>query len=83
MLVANANNSPALKFGNISESDFGIAASGKAFDILANALYQNKIGSIVREISCNASDSHIAAGTPELPIRIHVPTNMEPWSLLS
>lgn len=60
-------------------SAFGIAMNGKAFRVLSDTMYQDKIGSIVREVSCNALDSHIAAGIPERPIEIHVPDAMEPW----
>ncbi len=58
---------------------FTIAANGKAFEILSSTLYQDKIGSIVREISCNAYDAHKEAGTPDLPFEIHLPSIMEPY----
>lgn len=58
---------------------FTIAANGKAFEILSSTLYQDKIGSIVREISCNAYDAHRENGTPDLPFEIHLPSIMEPF----
>jgi len=58
---------------------FTIAANGKAFEILSSTLYQDKIGSIVREISCNAYDAHRENGTPDLPFEIHLPSIMEPY----
>ena len=60
-------------------SSFSIAMNPKAFRVLSSNLYQNKIGSIVREISCNASDSHAAAGNPEKQFEIHLPDGFEPW----
>lgn len=69
-----------LSSGAVSESkEFKIAMNGKAFRLLSDTLYQDKIGSIMREISCNALDSHIMAGTPERPFTIHLPDGFEPW----
>lgn len=59
-------------------SDFTIAANGKAFRILIDGLYSNKIQAVTREIWSNAADSHIAAGTPELPFHVTVPTTLDP-----
>lgn len=58
---------------------FTIAATGKAFKILSDGLYSDKIMSIIRELSCNAYDSHVAAGKPDLPFEIHLPTTDEKW----
>lgn len=59
--------------------DFGFAANGKAFRTLFDTLYQDKIGSIVREVSCNAFDAHVFAGKGDLPFEIHLPSMMEPY----
>lgn len=65
--------------GGIKEiSAFQIKTSATAFRILSSGLYSNKIRAIVRELSCNAADSHIAAGTPELPFDLHLPNTIEP-----
>lgn len=58
---------------------FKMDANGKAFKMLSDGLYQNKLGSMVREISCNAYDSHIMAGKRDLPIRVHMPDADEPF----
>lgn len=60
------------------ESAFSIKATSKAFDILSSALYSDKIGAIVRELSCNAYDSHIAAGKGKEPIEIRLPSSLDP-----
>ena len=41
------------------ELGFRIEASSKAFEILANNLYKDKILAVVRELSCNAFDAHV------------------------
>lgn len=61
-----------------SEGEFSIEMNAKAFRVLSSTLYQNKIGSIVREISCNAMDSHIAARKADVPFVIHIPSRFEP-----
>ena len=48
---------------NVGEvGEFRIRNSAKAFNILSSGLYANKIRAIIRELSCNAVDSHVAAG---------------------
>lgn len=56
-----------------------IKASAKAFNILSSGLYANKISAIIRELSCNAVDSHVAAGNNETPFDVHLPNQLEPW----
>ena len=63
--------------GNFKTSGFKIQASSKAFDILSSNIYTHKVRAVIREISCNAVDSHTAAGNPN-PIQVHLPTKLEP-----
>lgn len=60
-------------------SGFSIAMNAKAFRVLSSTIYQNKIGSIVRELSANAIDAHKMAGTPEKEFVIHLPDAFEPY----
>ncbi len=57
---------------------FRIKASGKAFEILSSGLYSDKVLAIVRELSTNAWDAHVDAGTMLTPFAIHLPNNLEP-----
>lgn len=75
----NEGNNKVEVVGSTGSSNFSIAMNGKAFRVLSDTLYQNKIGSIVREISCNAYDAHVMAGKPEVPFEIHLPDAFEPW----
>jgi hypothetical protein len=59
--------------------EFKIRNSAKAFKILSDGLYSNKIRAIIRELSCNAIDSHMAAGKKGVPFEVHLPSTMEPW----
>lgn len=66
--------------GNIENvGNFKMKASAKAFRILADGLYQNKIAAVIRELSTNAVDSHVAAGKPSEPFLVHIPSHQELW----
>lgn len=76
------NNSPTDQaiLSNVGEiGEFRIRNSAKAFNILSSGLYANKIRAIIRELSCNAIDSHIAANKQSTPFDVHLPTQLEPW----
>lgn len=76
------NNAPANEaiVSNVGEiGEFRIRNSAKAFNILSSGLYANKIRAIVRELSCNAVDSHAAAGKKDVPFDVHLPNTLEPW----
>jgi hypothetical protein len=67
------------KLASNQEQAFSIKASAKSFKILSDGLYKNKILAIIRELSCNAFDAHIAAKKEKVPFIIHFPTSLEPW----
>ena len=74
---APANEAIVSNVGQIGE--FRIRNSAKAFNILSSGLYANKIRAIVRELSCNAVDSHTAAGKMDCPFDVHLPNSLEPY----
>lgn len=61
---SNVNHSHLFTFKN----------SSKLFRILSDGLYSDKLGSIIREISSNCYDSHVAAGKKNIPFEITIPT---------
>ena len=78
MILNNAPQAEAV-LSNVGEiGEFRIRNSAKAFNILSSGLYANKIRAIIRELSCNALDSHTAAGTDQ-PFEVHLPTTLEPY----
>jgi hypothetical protein len=78
MILTNAPVNEAI-VSNVSEiGEFRIRNSAKAFSILSSGLYANKIRAIVRELSCNAVDSHAAAGKHNVPFDVHLPNQLEP-----
>lgn len=79
MLLNSAIESKPILSNVGSVSQFSIKATGKSFQILSAGLYADKILAIVRELSCNAKDSHVAAGCADRPFELHLPTSLEPW----
>lgn len=57
---------------------FTIEGNGKAFRVLIDGLYSDKIGAAVREIITNAYDAHRDADKADEPIQITVPTPLDP-----
>lgn len=79
MIINNAPQEQAV-VSNVNEiGEFRIRNSAKAFNILSSGLYANKIRAIIRELSCNAVDSHVAAQRGDLPFDVHLPNALEPW----
>lgn len=66
--------------GNVAqERGFSIQANARAFQILSSNLYADKITAVIRELSCNALDSHVAAGKLSTPFDVHLPNALEPY----
>lgn len=65
--------------GLTEHKGFTMRNSVKAFNILSDSLYMNKVQAVIRELSCNAGDAHIEAGTSHLPFEIHMPDAMSPF----
>lgn len=79
MIINHSPQNEAI-ISNVSEvGEFRIRNSAKAFNILSSGLYANKIRAIIRELSCNAVDSHVAAGKQNTPFDVHLPNSIEPY----
>lgn len=57
---------------------FSMKASGKAFKVLIDGLYSDKILAVIRELWTNAYDSHVEAGQEDV-FESHLPTQFEPY----
>jgi len=74
----HTENTIVEQIGNVTEAQgFKMRSSRKAFKILSD-LYSDKPLAIVRELGCNAHDSHVQAGNTT-PFHIHAPNSLEPW----
>jgi hypothetical protein len=82
MILNNAPQNEAI-MSNVGEiGEFRIRNSAKAFNILSSGLYANKIKAIIRELSCNAVDSHVAAGKADVPFEVTLPNTLEPHFII-
>jgi hypothetical protein len=78
-MIINGNNAEIQRNDLLKENAFKIKATGKAFQILSDGLYADKIRAVIRELSCNAFDAHIAAGKKNEPFAVHLPSALEPY----
>lgn len=58
---------------------FTIDDSSKAFRLLTDNLYGNKVHSVVREICANALDGHYKKGNDDQPFYVTAPTEYNPF----
>ena len=65
--------------GDFETSDFAIGDIAFIVDMFADKVYSHKERAIIRELSCNAHDSHVMAGTTDVPFNVHLPTQLEPY----
>jgi hypothetical protein len=65
--------------GLVGQKSFTMKNSVKAFNILSDSLYMNKVLAVIRELSCNAADAQIEAGTSHRPFKIHLPDELAPF----
>lgn len=78
MIIADKIENKAVFSDSLTDTgNYTIKASAKAFHILSTSLYTDPILAIVRELGCNARDSHVEAGVTK-PWRLHLPTAYEP-----
>lgn len=54
-------------------TQFKILATAKAFEILSSGLYSDKPRAVIRELSTNAYDAHVAAGNLDKPFVVNLP----------
>lgn len=66
------------KAGRFQSSNFNIASTSEAFQILSDKLYSNKVRAVIRELSTNARDAHKAVNNMGTPFKVHLPTMAEP-----
>ncbi|TQV62844.1 MAG: hypothetical protein FNT15_05555 [Sulfurovum sp.] len=69
---------PALNNTQFETGTFSVEESPLLFWVMSNALYQFKERAVLRELTANGWDAHVSAGCTNTPIRIKLPTNLEP-----
>ena len=64
---------------DFEQRDVAIGDVAFILDMFADKVYSNKERAVIRELACNAHDSHVMAGTTDVPFNVHLPTALEPW----
>lgn len=64
---------PSEIHGNVHHEAVRIKITPAVFNILIAQQYKNRVGSVIREVVCNAWDAHVAAGNPN-PVEVIFPT---------
>ena len=62
----------------VTAMSFDMTKTAKLFHMLSSTLYSDKIGSIIRELSSNAYDSHLEAGKLDVPFELSSPSFENP-----
>jgi len=65
--------------GDFATSDFAVGDLAFIVDMFADKVYSHKERAVIRELACNAHDSHVMAGTTDIPFDVHLPTSLEPF----
>lgn len=64
--------------GDFKQTRAKIICNDAMFTLLADKLYRNKIRAAIRELCCNAADSHTESGNTG-PFLVTMPNGMEPY----
>jgi hypothetical protein len=64
---------------SFEQRDVAVGDVAFILDLFADKIYSNKERAVIRELACNAHDSHVMAGTTDVPFNVHLPTALEPW----
>lgn len=65
--------------GDFKTSTYSVGDVSFIVDMFADKVYTYKERAVIRELSCNAYDSHVMAGQKDVKFKIHLPTQLEPW----
>ena len=78
MKLANAPQDVSIP-AVLEKRNVAVGSTAMILDLFADKIYSHKELAVVRELSCNAHDSHVVAGTTDIPFLVHIPTSLEPW----
>lgn len=83
-MIPNYQNREIETSGIEATREFGISLNDSAhiMTMLRDTLYSDKVLAVIREYSANAWDSHKEAGRADVPIKVMMPTNMEPTLII-
>lgn len=72
------NSSKIESSGGFKKEAYSAEMNAFAFDTLSSGMYSDKEKAIVRELACNAADSHTAAGKQDVQFIVQLPNKLDP-----
>lgn len=83
-MIPNTNDRSLESNGVKNSAEFGISLDDSAhiMSILRDQVYTDKVLAVIREYSANAWDAHRDSGKPDLPIKVTIPTAMDPTLII-
>lgn len=63
--------------GVVQTSKYKIKADGKGFNLIFTGLYSDPLRAIARELLANGTDSQVAAGKPDIPVKLTLPSRLD------
>lgn len=82
MQLTQQRNPVQITGDNVKTQQFKIQFNAKMSKILSDGLYSDKILAIIRELSTNAYDSHVAAGKATTPFHVTLPSSFNPQFII-
>ncbi len=76
MILDSSNNVVSITGNNVEQQTMQIKINSKAFGLMIDGLYQDKYGSVVRELASNAYDAHVSCGKEHVPFDITIPSEV-------
>lgn len=70
-------------YTDLETKAFGIQQSAYLFKVLYSSMYEDKEQVVLGELAANGLDAHTAAGTPDTPIKIALPTSLSPYLVVT
>jgi len=77
-MIIDDKKAPSVSTLTGEAAEFRIATNAKAFRVLVDGIYADKIGSIVRELLSNAFDAHVRRGNSHERFEVRVPNGLNP-----
>ena len=78
-MIIKSDHKEATILGKSEVTTGTIALNAETFGLIIKGIYKDPLLASCREPIFNAVDAHVEAGRKDVPIKIHTPTDLEPY----
>lgn len=78
-MIIKSDHKEATTLGKSEVTTGTIALNAETFGLIIKGIYKDPLLASCREPIFNAVDAHVEAGRKDVPIKIHTPTDLEPY----